>query len=66
MQTNDKPLIYSQPSVMADCGVKSATTWWRWRRDKIVSDPDIEIKGRKYYSTKRRAEVIAAILGSAA
>lgn len=66
MQANDEPLIYSQPSVMADCNVKSATTWWRWRRDGVVPEPDIEIRGRKYYSAERRAEVVAAILSSAA
>jgi|GEM_PF-5543244 len=58
-----EPLLHANKKVMRECGCGSVTTWWRWRRDRIVPDPDREINGRLYYTNKGRAAAHSATIG---
>ncbi|MBG56800.1 MAG: hypothetical protein CMK46_00745 [Porticoccus sp.] len=58
-------LIHPQVEVRAECGVSEAT-WWRWKKFNIVPAPDVEIRGKYYYSDRKRKELIAALLGEEA
>lgn len=63
-ETQPTKLFYSQTFVRKECGELSTTTWWRWKKDKVVPEPDIEIRGCFYYSAQRRDDVIQALIGS--
>lgn len=64
-QDHSSKLIHPQVQVRAECGVSEAT-WWRWKKANVVPAPDVEIRGKFYYSAQKRQEVIAAILGKEA
>jgi hypothetical protein len=53
--------LHSVNDICVVIGKKSRVTHWRWVRDGIIPGPDIQINGRNYYTSRQKAEVIAAI-----